>query len=148
MMSFYAHAEHIRFCDEIADVFWYDDIDGDHYTENGVVDNNCGEVKQRNEIIENTRDKYTADKKARNDYYEKHAQRTYKSEDDRRKFLQEIEQKGLDLKLECKQTYEDRLDYLFVDDQKVGRDPKTGEDPDIHYSFRDFNKCEKEEHED
>ena len=147
-MSFKTHAEHISFCYEPENIFWSEEFDGDHYSENGVVDNNCGEVKQRNDTIEKIREKYTKEKKPRNDYYEKHAQRTYKSKEHYRKFLQEIEEKQLDLKLECKQTYEDRLDYLFVDDQKVGRNPVTKQDPDIHYSFGDLDKCEKEEHED
>jgi hypothetical protein len=145
-MTFNVHADLISFCDN--DLFWDDERDGDHYTENGVVDNNCGEVKERNDRIESLREKYTAPKKSRGISYEDIGQYTYKDEKARQQFLKEIEQQGLDLKLECKQTYEDRLDYLFVEDQKVGRDPVTKEDPDIHYSFRDLDRCQKEEEED
>ena len=139
------HADLISFCD---DLFWDDERDGDHYAENGVVDNNCGKVKERNDFIERIRDKYTAPRKSRYVSYENTGQYTYKGENARKQFLKEIEEKGLDLKLECKQTSEDRLNYLFIDDQKVGRNPVTKEDPDIHYSFRDLDKCQKEEEED
>ena len=145
MMTSNVHADNISLCD---DLFWYEECDGDHYTENGVVDNNCGKVKERNDRIERIREKYTAPRKSRSISYENTGQYTYKDENARKQFLKEIEEEELDLKLECKQTSEDRLDYLFIDHQKVGRDPVTKEDPDIHYSFRDLDKCEKEEEED
>ena len=144
MMTSNAHAEHISFCDE-PNIFWFDERDGDHYTENGVVDNDCGRTKRRNDTIERIREKHTADKKVGTTHYEKLEQYTYKSKEAYKQFLREIEEKGLDLKLECKNKFEDQLDYLFIDDQKVGRDPATKEDLDNYYSFKDLNKCEREE---
>jgi hypothetical protein len=146
-----AHANHINFNDDeyATDIFWLEDIDGDHYLENGVCDNNCGKTKERNDAIEQKRDKYSAEKKIGRDYYEKHSSWTYKSSEDRNKFFNEIEDEGLCIKTEPKKSFQDKLDILYCEpSEKRGRDPVTKDDPDIYYSFKDLNRSQKEEQED
>jgi hypothetical protein len=147
-----AHADHINFNDEdysTTDVFWNEEVDGDHYTENGVVDNNCDKTKERNDTIEQIRDKYSAEKKIGLDYYEKHSQRTYKSLEDYKEFFKEVEDKELCIKAEPRTPFQDKLDILYYGpNEKRGRDPVTRKDPDIYYSFKALNRCQKEEQED
>lgn len=147
-----AHDSHINLTDEeypTVDVFWDEDVDGDHYTENGVCDNNCGKTKERNDTIEQIRDKHSAEKKVGRDYYEKHSSWTYRSLEDRDNFFKEIEEKDLCIKAEPRAPFQDKLDILYCEpNEKRGRDPVTKEDPDIYYSFKDLNKCQKEEQED
>jgi hypothetical protein len=109
-MTFNAHETQINFADEdypTIDVFWNEDVDGNHYTENGVVDNDCGENKIRCDAIEQTRNKYLAEKKLGHDYYEKHSLCTYKSLDDYRKCFKEIEEKGLCINAEPRTPFEE-----------------------------------------
>jgi hypothetical protein len=148
-----AHANHINFnslsIDEVPNNFWDEGLDGDHYLESGVCDNDSKETKDRNVAIAEIREKYLASRKVGNAYYEQQSQYTYKSLEDYKKFLQEIEDKGLDIKAEPRTPYEDKLDVLYYKpEEKLGRDPATGEDPDIYYSFKDLNKCQKEKLED
>jgi hypothetical protein len=149
-MTFYAHSDIINFSvddtENVPNTFWNPEIDGDHWTESGVMDDNFGENAKRNNDIELLRAKYTAEKKSGGVWYEKQRQHTYKSKKAQKQFLKEIEESGLDLKLQCKNKYDDRLDILYCDpNNKHGRDPSTQEDPDDYYSFRDLNKYQKEE---
>ena len=149
-MTFYVRADDINFTEDsienVQNTFWIPEIDGEHWNEDGVMDDNFGEKAQRNYEIEQLRDKYTAVKKVGTTHYEKLEQTTYK---DFGAFIKEIVENDLDLKLECKNKYDDRLDILYCDpSDKRGRDPVSGYDPDIHYSFRDLNKCQKEQTDD
>ena len=144
-----AHANHINFNEDRTEVFWNEETDGDHYLESGVCDNDFGKNKSRNDAIEGLRDTYSADRKIGNAYYEQQRQSTYRSLEDYRKFLQEIEDRGLCIKAKPVTTYQDKLDILYCDpNDKRGLDPVTKDDPDIYFSFRDLNKFQREEEED
>ena len=148
-MTFYVRADDINFTEDsienVQNTFWIPEIDGEHWNEDGVMDDNFGEKAQRNYEIEKLREKYTASKKVGTTHYEKLEQCTYKNDEAQKQFLRDIEEAELDLKLQCKNKYDDRLDILFINEDRVGRDPETREDVDDYYSFRDLNKCQREE---
>jgi hypothetical protein len=96
-----------------------------------ILDDDYGKNKNRNDTIENIRDKYIG--KSRKHYYEHLGESTYKSPQAYRQFL-EVERLGLIRKPE----------------KVVGRGIKTKRynadaDTDLYYSFKDLNKCQKEE---
>lgn len=144
-----AHLDVINFSDEeetaTESIFWNEEVDGNHYTESGMMDNNCGENAIRCNKIEEIRDKYTAPKKVGRDWYEKHNQFTYRSFEDYKKCMKEIEDKGLSIKAEPRKPPVDIVSILWRDpNDKRGRDPATGEDPDDYYSKKDLNKYQKD----
>lgn len=85
--------------DKIPDSLWQNEIDGNHFDYiAGVYDNNCGEVEQRNDTIENIR--YTEEGKGASKRFKfikknKNGVYIYRSFELRQEFLKEVESKGL-----------------------------------------------------
>jgi len=121
------------------------DEDEETETTDNIFSEPINDEDRNNEIFE-LRNKQLSETKTGRDYYEKHAQYNYKTQKAKEQFLKEVEDKGLDRKDKHKPVFYDGLDVLYYrPNEKLGRDPVTKEDPDIFFSSKDLNKCQKEE---
>jgi hypothetical protein len=123
----------INFCNS----FWTED------------DDKLIEKEERNNKIQKIRECYLSDTKTDKSHnYENLGGYGYKSSAHKELFLENVEAAKLTRKYHNGRSHEDKLDYLFVDENRVGRDPVTQEDVDEYYSFKDLNKCQREKPED
>ena len=77
------------------EVYWSQKRDGNHLNEDGVFDDNFGEVEERNELIAKIRDKYLKQTKVGRSSYEKLGNYFYKSIESYKKFIDEVERECL-----------------------------------------------------